>query len=600
MRYIRKYIIGSLALPLLLLSCTDNGLTVSNPSGGSASGSLVRMELNISTPEAFSTRNSTRAITEECDSTLDGRFAVFGFTYDDSGDAILQFVLKTGEMPDDDTLYSTGDTNAESNLNGENTYVSSYGDYTTSPSIAWHAADESSTRGRLYIEYWETPGPVHLLVLSNVDSTKVAALLTEDETTGEPAITIGESTLDEVTEALAPALDFSVYDDEETGYTINSIPMAAECELANGITLGSTGSISLRRSVAKFTVRVEYTGDRIESYGTIADVPFHPQSLQILNVNSYATVYAPNSSEPNISTLNESTIDLEYTFPGAPTSDESVAGEEWEYDADEDVYYKEVVFYVAETMNSKKDARTATGDGSYTTNTDDPRISVLVIGEYIDYTDQTNITTNCYRLDLIPEGADDLTDELDSIMRNHHYKFVISDASKRGSSSVEEALEMAVPDNEPNIGLIGSYVIIDDEDILSITVETSNTTEGGRGSYYVGVSSTSIELDVAQGTSACARVKMVTNADDWSIDFYSIPQATDENGDPLTDSDGNTIYAITFVWDSNSSTLWLWLDYPESVTVGETYAYYIVAGNIRKKMRITIVDSSETDEEEPS
>ncbi len=583
MRYIRKCIIGSLALPLLLLSCTDNGLTLGVPNVGSASGDLVRMELNISTPEAFSTRNSTRTITEDCDSTLDGRFAVFGFTYE-GNDTILQFVLKTGEMSDDETpLYSTGDTNTESNLNGSNEYVTDYGDYTTSPSIAWHAADASSTSGRLYIEYWETPEPVHLLVLSNVDPTAVAALLTADETTGETAaITIGTSTFEEVTNAIAPALDFNVYDE-----SINSIPMAAECDLQNGITLGSTGSISLRRSVAKFTVRVQYSMERVEEDydGSIDNVPFHPESLQIVNVNSYATVYAPNDTLPNISTLNDEDYDEDYKVSPIYYFEEG----EWTQgvtgtDA-EDIYYKEVVFYVAETMNSKQNAYT-----SGTPNTTNPRISVLVGGNYYDE-EQEKETENWYRLDLIPESAESADAELDCILRNHHYNFVIRNVDKIGSTTEDEALQLPVPDNEPRVVDDAFLVWIEDEDIISITVETNPEGEGVP--YYVGVSSTSMELDIAYGTAACARVKVATNFEGWTIDYYSIPQATDESGDPLTDSDGNPIYAISFVWDENSYTLWLWLDYPEDVEVGKTYAFYIVAGNIRKKMNITIGNSSD-------
>ncbi len=565
---------------MLLLSCTDNGLSLGVPNGESANGGLVRMELNIYTPEAFSTRNSTRAITEDCDSTLDGRFAVFGFTYEGS-DTILQFVLKTGELTDDSPTYSTGDTNTGSNLNDAS---SAYGDYTGTPSIAWHAANESSTSGRLYIEYWETTAPVHLLVLANVDSTAVAALLTEDAAGNGPAIAVGESTFEDVTNAIAPALDFNVYDE-----TINSIPMAAECELESGITLGSTGSISLRRSVAKFTVRVEYTGERAESYFDEDEaLPFQPESLQIVNVNTYATVYAPNDTLPNISTLNNGDYDPNYKV----SPEYSFAGD-WTYDSEADVWYQEVVFYVAETLNSKQAAYTANGDGNYTQNTENPRISVLVGGTYYDYDGSVLSGENWYRLDLIPESAESSDEELDNILRNHHYRFVISDATKRGSSSELEALEMSLPDNEPHVENEGYYVFIEDEDIVSVTVETNTTSEGEP--YYVGVSSTSIEIDIVDGTSACARVKIATNFENWGIDEYGIPYATDGNGNTLTDNDGSPIYAISFVWDSASQTLWLWLDYPDDVVVGETYAYYIVAGNIRKKMRITIVDSSATD-----
>ncbi len=563
MKRIYKYL-WCLALPLLCVACTDTDYADSAALGTLAEG-RASVTLNITTPESFSTR--TRAISEENESVLEDKFAVFAF--DETTDALL-FAVKTG------------DVNAESNLNDAS---SAYGDYTGSPSMAWHE-DASGTGGRLYIEYDETAAPLRLLVLANVDIEEVATLL--GETQGIDATITTGMTFAAVTDALQPALDYDVTDENLT-----SIPMAGECELENGITLGATGSVSLRRSVAKFTVRVEYTGERIEGYGEgeIEDAPFSPVSMQVVNLNAtYATVYSPYTAAdtlPNISTLNSIngvTYSPEYSFTG------------WTYNEVEDIYYQEIVFYVAETENSREDAYTDNGNGTFTQNNDNPRISVLVEGTYIDYTDNTTLEENWYRLDLIPESAESGDEELQYILRNHHYRFVISDVTKRGSSSLLEALELSIPDNEPHIGQEDFYVQITDEDILSVTVETNVTGGEDRDPYYVGVSSTSIELDVAEGTAACARVKVETNFDGWTIDQYSIPYASDESGN----------HAISFVWVADTSTqepdtstqtsetgtLWLWLDYPEDVVPGETYVYYIVAGNIRKKMRIAIVDSS--------
>ncbi len=561
MRTMYKYLLG-LALPLLCWACTDTEFA--NVSQTLTEG-RASVTLNISTPESFSTR--TRAISEDNESVLDDKFAVFAFNYV-SGDTLLLFTVKSG------------DVNSESNLDGDNTYTSAYGDYTSSPSIAWHE-DASGTGGRLYIEYDETDGPIHLLVLANVDLEKVEALLTPEAGSTEPAIYEG-MTFSAVTAALEPALDYDVTDEDLT-----SIPMAGECELENGITLGSTGSISLRRSVAKFTVRVEYSRDRVENeYEGIDNVPFSPDSIQITNLNAtYATVYAPYVYDsdgvlmPHVSTLNEN---IEYS-PMLYFDENS----EWILDEENEVYYKEVVFFVAETVNSRQAAYTVNPDGSFTQNTTNPRISVLVGGTYND-NDDTVLERNWYRLDLIPESAESADEEYPYILRNHNYRFVISDVDKRGSSSELEALELQIPDNEPFSEGEGIYVDIEDEDIISITVDSNTADENGQP-YYVGVSSTEIELNTYWGNIACARVKVETNFDDWTIDFYSIPYATDEQGNPLTDTDGSPIYAISFVWDSESNTLWLWLDYPDDVTVGDTYAYYIVAGNIRKKMRITII-----------
>ncbi len=560
MNIINKYLPWCLALPLCL-ACTDVDILDGAPGLSGDDGGLVGVEICIAAPEAFSEVNGTRAISEGNESILDGRFAVFGFTGDGK---TLQFVLKTG------------DRNTGSNLDGNNDYAIAYGDHTDSPSIAWHPSDASSTSGRLYIEYRETRVPVHLLVLANVDPAAVAGLLTADGTVGStPSITLGESTLSDVVAALAPTLDFDVTSD-----ALASVPMAGECDLGNGITLGSKGAISLRRSVAKFTVRVEYTYDKVVSDfgGDINKASFQPESFRVMNLNKYATVYSPSDdgSAPAISSLNgNGDCSPTFSFPKGVDGD-ALGGWTLEWNDEGGVYYKEVVFYVAETWNSRK-PYSKEGDGS--------RISVLVGGQFHDDMDWGQ---TWYRLDLIPESATSIEEEIGCVLRNHHYAFVIRDDMHRGSTSMEGALALVVPDNFPFESGDGSgmYVVVTDEDILSITVEYY-TSEGADMPYYVGVSSNYLELEDIQG--ACTRVKVVTNFVDsdghllWTIDKSAMPTATDGSD------------AISFVWDDNASTLWLWLDHPEAVFVGQTCHYYIVAGNIRKKMRITIVGSATND-----
>ncbi len=522
-------------MALLCFSCTDGDM-LSGVAGDSPDAQIVQFSIDITTPEAFST-TCTRAITEENDAVLDGNFLVFAF----DNDQLLYY-------------WKTGDTNGEeTNLKDAS---NAWGDYTDSLSITWHAADESQSSGRLYIEAKETPKLLHLFVLANVDVDKVSALFDGEE----PAISKDKDMSEEaVIAALSPALDFDVAE-------VEYIPMVGECDLEDGITLGSKGSLSLRRSVAKFTVRVEYTVARLNAdyEGDIEKAPFLPSEAQILNLNAYATVYAPSTDEPNVSSLNEA----QDRNPSLTFLDEWTQGTN---NDGEEVYYKEVVFYVAETENNRSDAYSG---GEW--NTDNPRISVLVGGQFEDYDSQT-LDENWYRLDLIPESATSTDQELESILRNHHYRFILGDVVDRGSSSKEEALELTVPDNFPfGEGDNDNYVEIVDEDILSVTVEYYTSTDSDEP-YYIGVSSTSIELEDTE--DACARVKVDTNFDDWHIDESSIP---------VTD-DGN--YVISFVYDAEAKTLWLWLDYPDAVTPGETYYYYIVAGNIRKKMRVTIVKS---------
>ncbi len=535
------YSLWCVALSLLCFSCTVmDDFPVDPTFGVELSGGRVQIALDLSTPEA--TAAMTRSIPVENDTVLNGTFAVFGF---DSKDNLL-FVAKNKEVND------------SSNLK----------DYTDSPAIAWHP-NEGSHSGRLYIEAEETAEEVHLLVIANVDIDKVAKLLGEVEDT-EATITKGMS-LTDVAAALDAGLAIDITDE-----AMLHIPMSGECDLENGITLGSKGSIYMRRSLARFTVRVEYTVDRLAAdYNeSIENAPFAGAStVKLLNVNKYAAIYSPNTDAPNISTLNtdEGKIDMEFTLP-----------EDWNLTTDRDgseVWYKELVFYVAETRNSREDAYESEDTGG--TLNEKARISLLVSGVYHDY-DNEYINNNCYRLDLIPETAASRDAEQEFILRNYNYTFVLHDVVDRGSTSEDEALHLTIPDNFPFDRETGDneiYVVVQDDEILSITVEWFTTEDEEETPYYIGVSSTQAEMPKEQ--DACIRVKVVTNFEAWRLDPYGIPE-TDEGE-----------YAISFVWDDTAETLWAWLDYPDAVEVGKTYTYYLVAGNIRKKMRITITDGDD-------
>ncbi len=533
-----KYLLG-LALPLMLFSCAENDL--GSMDGTRLSEGRAQVTIEVGAPGAFSASALSRSISQDNEDTLDGRFVVFAFD-GDSDESNLLFIVRTG------------DTNENSNLNATSTV---YGDYTGSPSIAWHPADELSEKGRLYIEDDENDQAMELLILANVDPTT------------ELNLTSTTPTRADVIDALS-AFDYDVTDEN-----LESIPMAGEFELENGITLGSTGAIQLRRSVAKVTVRVEYDENNLDQY-------FLPSCVYMLNMNrTTATVYSPSSVEPNFP-------EGEVVFNQYDPSDVTPVyfPNEWTEGVDDDgdpVMYKEVVFYVAENENLKGDAFVDMGNPTEF-NTTDPRISILVEGEFDDYDGET--MSECwYRLDLLPATAMSGDDELDYILRNHHYRFVIHDMQTRGSTADRAALALSVPDNYPFSESSGSYVVVEDDDIVSITVERYNSS-GGDEPYYVGVSSTSV--DVPRTQDACFRVVIVTNCPDWTIDPSDIPKHDADNS------------AFDFVYETflGKQTMWVWLDYPAIVRENESYAYYIVAGRIRKKMRINVVEGEYTGPDE--
>ncbi len=383
------------------------------------------------------------------------------------------------------------------------------------------------TNGHLYVDAPEYNGTVQLLVLANVNDLSTAKGI---------AASTSSTTMSEIIENLSPALDYDVTDTSLTG-----IPMAGTATLSN-ITLGSRGAISLRRSVAKISVTYTDATQRGN---------FVPSSMQVVNVNRYATVYAP-TGEINISTNENNTITTEETTFVA-NGDGTVTA----------------TIFVAETLNLPN-------DGS--------RISVLVNGTY---TDDNNVSGSYwYRLDMITESTESTEsteeNEIEYLMRNYHYKFTIADITYHGSSSVDEALAMDYPDNFILVtGDEAAYVVIVDDDILSISVEYDTSVDSDNP-YYVGVSSTEVTItydgDLADYDPI--KVKVITNFDGWTIDESFLP----------TDSAGNCAFDFSYENEvENTVTMWIWVDYPDAIEQGKTYTYYIVAGNIRKEMKITII-----------
>ncbi|MCD8303330.1 MAG: hypothetical protein LUC86_00655 [Prevotellaceae bacterium] len=536
-------------LPVFCLSCSEADF---RDSAGAPDNGMARLTLDINAP-AITNSVMTRAISSDNESSLNGDFAVFAFNSSD----VLMWTLRTGAV-----------NGTATNLQGDD----GYDDNTTTPSLTWHAADDGSTGGRLYLEAPEYVGDVTLLVLANVDLSAVSAF----------ELTAGSSTKDQVVAA------FSALDYDATDERLDYIPMAAETEL-DGIMLGTTGTVQLRRSLAKFSLTflwddAYYDDDDLQSAGAgegVTDLNetfnykcFVPDTVYIESVNTYATVYSAYTTEPNVSTnANQTTTELSFDV-STP-----------EYDQQSNAFSTELEFYVPETVNS--------GNPAYDINgglVEDPRVSILVHGTYYE-TDGTTMDDCWYRFDLIPQEGS--TDELQYVLRNNHYHFTLRNVSKRGSTEKEFALALTMPDNYRNDNDVDAILtVIEDDDIVSVTMDYYNTvSENGEQTdyqyYYIGVSS--IYSEMPQTQDAVAGLKVVTNIaggymedDGWTIDISALPT---DDGD----------CAFSFIYDAAAEKPWIWLDHPEAVEVGTTYYYYIVAGNMRKKMRITITEGEYED-----
>ncbi len=580
----------SLALASLLVACSEDFATENTAAEATGFTGFV-LEVNAPSLQALPL---TRTLSEENESSLDGNFVVFAFDSDED-EATLQWML------------CTGDTNEDTNLNDAKVEYEEESDknFTDSPAMTWHpASQEDGTGGRLYIENVIDPDPLYLLVLANVsvDEAKGLELTTEAEAEADADGLITASTRAQVIGALSD-FDFQVIESHQPVEDLDYIPMSGTVELENGIGLGGKGELHLRRSVAKVTLNFEwnneYYNDRYFTEGGFSDLYgpdaqegglrcFVPEEVIVYNVNSHATVYG-NGSEPN------------YSNEGGKTYLTTLSGiDENDIVSDGLSYSLSVDFYIPETENGHTSAPYE-GDGTDLDNILEgyPRISVLVKGT-LHYSDQSGEEADetWYLLDFIPNKAEGMDDELVCLLRSCHYTFDLVNVTKTGSPREEDALKLAMPDNYLLTSDQAKLIVVTDDDLLSITADyTSNVEKTGEDGetyyqpFYIAVSSTSIEL--AKSGEATAKVKVETNVAEefgtengWTIDDSDIPG----------DEAGNK--AISFVYDTNAKTLWLSLDDPNLVAEGETYASYITAGNLRKKMQVTIVAADVSSEEE--
>lgn len=250
----------------------------------------------------------------------------------------------------------------------------------------------SATNGKMYVLLPETSDAVDLLMLANVDLQKVKTM--EEY-----------NAISATKESILADFDFKC--SEQTA----AIPMCGQATLAEGVALGTKGSITLLRSMAKISVNV-------------VDNSFTPISIKVVNVNDDATVYSASTEGVNIP-ANPETKDFEQSFnSGASAS-----------------------VYVGETMNIKEQGK---------------RISVLLYGTYQGH-------DSWYRFDMITKDAK----ELDYIQRNHHYIFQVGGINYRGAQSAEAALANTKADNEV-VGSDVNLFIIDNDAILSITSDDAS------------------------------------------------------------------------------------------------------------------------------
>lgn len=307
--------------------------------------------------------------------------------------------------------------------------------------------DDTNVRrqgNKLYIEETETEEPVELLMVANVDLSKA------------PSFSVSVSK-DEVIDALS-AFDY------DCSTWSGAIPMTGETVLAQGITLGSKAEITLRRSLVKICVKLEYDNPKAAK--------FTPMKLQVVNVNKGVAVYGGKSSSSGGEVCLSKNLgkgDLEVDFEG----------------------YKAEIF-VGETVNTKHD---------------NDRTTVLIGGTMGD----DNNIMHWYRLDLILESE---TEEIDCLLRNHYYVFTVRNLSYTGCSSAEVAFAQLQPDNTKLPEDTGGAVFdIKDEEILSITSEYS--TGDQTNPYYIGVSEPRLSM---RTTDEVIRVTVVTNVGNWGVD----------------------------------------------------------------------------------
>lgn len=310
------------------------------------------------------------------------------------------------------------------------------------------------------------------------------------------------------------------------------IPMAGAITLP-AFNNSQTGTIALRRSLAKVTVNFLYEGDDMP----LEDNQFEIEEIKVLNCASHATVFNSSTNSPLIPASASAEASYSSTVINPGTNSISV--------------------FVPESWNL------------------DEKTQVIVKARY-----KGTGGENYFSLEFIRDGA---SEKEKSLLRNNHYIFTITNYSEAGYTTEEQAIA-AMPMNILGTGSsteYGTSFYVLNEDILSITAEYG---EEGEVPNFVGVSDQNIEM---RPTDECVRVTVVTNVESISND-KSLCQPTfdftltNKLEETATDALGNTYTQYTY-------TLWIWRE--GHVEVGDTYTFYIKAATIRKPMTITIVAS---------
>ncbi len=615
MKIIVKYILLGLLIPLAFVACTEKNLSTSSLPDG-----LAQIELGVRIPAPVATRAMNEYGVVESETT---GFVVFAF---DQENSTLVWMLKSG------------DTNYESNLS----------DYTGTTAIKWRngvfppgytvTADDAQY-GTLFIEAPVSSEPLELLVVANVGLSSVSTTVTggvvSSYTLGQTVLTPSTSTLDDVEDALSE-LDYSaltltgtwgpvtdVWDDdgnENVGLvgteTSNYIPMAGLAVLDDGVGSGVTGTVSLRRSLAKVSVTVEFS---------VGVVPrFLPMEMKIVNVNDYATVYSPDVDGEQVSNIPTSPTDT-YTamtsyesFPSTISSTEALS-------VSAQLYVPESVTWPTEGDNDTHLCVLLGGvfdsDGVYTF--DDNGVGTL--NDYSNWQDDyPNWTTPLiwYRLDFIPSEATSTEEELTEILRNHHYRFTVSNLAYLGSYSEVAAMSMLYPDNYVIVDSgEGSWtLIVEDEDINSITVAYESSSDGGTDvgvNDYVGVSGVDLTIELPASSedftgNEATHLKMVTNYASWNVES-GIDYGDCEEVFSFSFSEDDEVNENVYwymegedpVYPEHSGYLWIWADglsgsgslataaaslYTNGVlNVDKSYTFYICVGVVRKEIHISLV-----------
>ncbi|MCD8206474.1 MAG: hypothetical protein LUD72_00900 [Bacteroidales bacterium] len=622
MKVIVKCILLGLLIPLAFVACTEKSLSPSSVPDG-----LAQIELGVRIPAPVVTRamSDNENVVVENETT---GFVVFAF---DSETSSLVWMLKSG------------DANYESNLS----------DYRSTTAIKWRTGvfppgyevtTDDAQYGTLFIEAPVSSAAMELLVVANVDlslvSTSYSDGVVSSYTLGTTVLTPSTSLLEDVDEALA-AYDYSastltgtwgpvtdVWDDdgnENVGLvgteTSNYIPMAGLAALSDGVGSGVTGMVSLRRSLAKVSVTVEFSSADLAK--------FLPMEMKIVNVNDLASVYAPAGEDgeqvsniPSTSSTTYTAMTSYASFPSTVSATEALTvsaqlyvpeSVTWPTADDRDTHLCVLLGGVFDS------------DGVYTFDNDGG-------GTLNDYSDLEargwSTPLIWYRLDFIPSEATSTEEELEEILRNHHYRFTVSNLAYLGSYSEVLAMNMLYPDNYVIAGSgEGSWtLIVEDEDINSITVAYESSSDDGTDvgvNDYVGVSGVDLTIELPLEASAftgneATHLKMVTNYEAWDV----------ESGIELADCEG--VFSFSFTEDDEVNTsvywyneetgevqypahsgyLWIWADglsgsygsatdalaaaaasfYTDGVlNVDKSYTFYICVGVVRKEIHISLV-----------